>query len=40
MAIHVSPEVNNLLLLLIGERMLQADEDKAYQSHEPYDRLG
>ncbi|KUN29802.1 hypothetical protein AQJ23_03390 [Streptomyces antibioticus] len=40
MAIHVSPEVNNLLLLLIGERMLQADEDKAYQSHEPYARLG
>ncbi|MFE3032383.1 hypothetical protein ACFXKY_12100 [Streptomyces canus] len=40
MAIHVSPEVNNLLLLLIGEKMLQADEDKAYQSHEPYDRLG
>ncbi|WP_028810022.1 hypothetical protein [Streptomyces sp. 351MFTsu5.1] len=40
MAIHVSPEVNNLLLLLIGERMLQADEDKAYRSHEPYDRLG
>ncbi|NNN35643.1 hypothetical protein HLK59_35825 [Streptomyces sp. S3(2020)] len=40
MAIHVSPEVNNLLLLLIGERMLQADEDKAYQSREPYARLG
>ncbi|MFI0508393.1 hypothetical protein ACH3Y9_04920 [Streptomyces sp. WSLK1-5] len=40
MAIHVSPEVNNLLLLLIGERMLQADEDKAYRSHEAYDRLG
>ncbi|MEU5045487.1 hypothetical protein AB0G40_31780, partial [Streptomyces griseorubiginosus] len=40
MAIHVSPEVNNLLLLLIGEKMLQADEDKAYRSHEPYDRLG
>ncbi|WP_299531524.1 hypothetical protein [uncultured Streptomyces sp.] len=40
MTIHVSPQLNNLLFVLIGERMLQADEDKAYASHQPYHRLG
>ncbi|ELP71350.1 hypothetical protein STRTUCAR8_02461, partial [Streptomyces turgidiscabies Car8] len=36
----VSPELNNLLFVLIGEKMLQADEDLAYASHKPYKRLG
>ncbi|MDX3745891.1 hypothetical protein [Streptomyces sp. AK08-02] len=40
MSIMVSPELNNLLFVLIGEKMLQADEDLAYASHKPYKRLG
>ncbi|MFD6424903.1 hypothetical protein ACFWEP_23395, partial [Streptomyces sp. NPDC060198] len=40
MSIIVSPQLNNLLFVLIGEKMLQADEDLAYRSHQPYRRLG
>ncbi|MFC4034388.1 hypothetical protein ACFO3J_23335 [Streptomyces polygonati] len=40
MAIHASTAVNNLLFVLIGERMIQADEDMAYASRLPYQRLG
>ncbi|MFJ1967631.1 hypothetical protein ACIO93_03080 [Streptomyces sp. NPDC087903] len=40
MSIVVSPQLNNLLFVLIGEKMLQADEDLAYASHKPYKRLG
>ncbi|MEU5279915.1 hypothetical protein AB0G87_26315 [Streptomyces asoensis] len=40
MSIIVSPQLNNLLFVLIGEKMLQADEDLAYRSHQPYKRLG
>ncbi|MFF2326489.1 MULTISPECIES: hypothetical protein [unclassified Streptomyces] len=40
MSIKASPELNNLLFVLIGERLLQADEDLAYASRRPYHRLG
>ncbi|MER5436089.1 hypothetical protein ABT057_44540, partial [Streptomyces sp. NPDC002588] len=40
MSIIVSPQLNNLLFVLIGEKMMQADEDLAYRSHQPYKRLG
>ncbi|MFE6554325.1 hypothetical protein ACFVHS_38950 [Streptomyces sp. NPDC057746] len=40
MAIEASPQLNNLLFVLIGERLLQANEDQAYASHLPYKRLG
>ena len=39
MAIHASPSVNNMLFVLIGERLLQANEDLAAASHAPYRRL-
>ncbi|MFJ5725158.1 hypothetical protein [Streptomyces sp. NPDC093149] len=39
MSIKASPELNNLLFVLIGERLLQADEDLAYASRRPYHRL-
>ncbi|MEU8588767.1 hypothetical protein AB0C59_17470 [Streptomyces sp. NPDC048664] len=40
MAIEASPQLNNLLFVLIGERLLQANEDLAYASHVPYKQLG
>ncbi|MEU9429121.1 hypothetical protein AB0D87_41065, partial [Streptomyces sp. NPDC048342] len=40
MTIHASPQLNNLLFVLIGEKMLQADEDMAYANGKPYERLG
>ncbi|MYR58923.1 hypothetical protein GTY54_22655, partial [Streptomyces sp. SID625] len=40
MSIKASPEVNALLFILTGERLLQADEDLAYDSRQPYARLG
>ncbi|MEU8459274.1 hypothetical protein, partial [Streptomyces griseoaurantiacus] len=39
MSIHVSEKLNNLLFVLIGERMLQGDEDKADANGKPYGRL-
>ncbi|MEU4656100.1 sugar-binding protein, partial [Streptomyces sp. NPDC023723] len=39
MSIQVSPQLNNLLFVLIGEKMLQADEDKAFANGKPYGRL-
>ncbi|MEV6160704.1 hypothetical protein AB0L71_02010 [Streptomyces sp. NPDC052052] len=39
MTIKASPQLNNLLFVLIGERLLQADEDLAYASRRPYHRL-
>ncbi|GAA2427923.1 hypothetical protein GCM10010433_29950 [Streptomyces pulveraceus] len=39
MSIKATPELNNLLFVLIGERLLQADEDLAYASRRPYHRL-
>ncbi|MDQ0785004.1 hypothetical protein [Streptomyces sp. B3I8] len=39
MSIQVSPQLNNLLFVLIGEKMLQADEDMAYANGAPYGRL-
>ncbi|NED14432.1 hypothetical protein G3I33_23450, partial [Streptomyces sp. SID9124] len=40
MSIQVSPQLNNLLFVLIGEKMLQADEDMAFANGRPYGRLG
>ncbi|WP_375153044.1 hypothetical protein [Streptomyces sp. SM18] len=37
---RASPEVNAMLFILTGERLLQADEDLAYSSRQPYGRLG
>ncbi|MCW8216526.1 hypothetical protein H5I60_07715, partial [Streptomyces griseolus] len=40
MSMRASPEVNAMLFILTGERLLQADEDLAYASRQPYGRLG
>ncbi|MBK6018612.1 hypothetical protein JHN45_47045, partial [Streptomyces sp. MBT53] len=40
MTIHATPQLNNLLFVLIGEKFLQADEDMAYANGKPYERLG
>ncbi|WP_428957203.1 scabin-related ADP-ribosyltransferase [Streptomyces sp. cg35] len=40
MSMQASPEVNAMLFILTGERLLQADEDMAYASRQPYGRLG
>src|SRR5258708_285689 len=40
MAIVPSPQINNLLFVLTRERLMQANEDLAYASHQPYKRLG
>ena len=40
MSIMPSPEVNAMLFILTGERLLQADEDMAYESRTPYAQLG
>lgn len=39
MTIHATPQLNNLLFVLIGEKFLQADEDMAYANGKPYERL-
>ncbi|MFD3944797.1 hypothetical protein [Streptomyces sp. NPDC058579] len=39
MPIQASPAVDNLLFGLVGERLPQADEDKAYQSRLAYERM-
>ncbi|MGW1108893.1 scabin-related ADP-ribosyltransferase, partial [Streptomyces sp. NPDC002540] len=39
MAIQASAAVNDMLFVLIGERLLQANEDLASASHVPYRRL-
>ncbi len=40
MTIHASPQLNNLMFVLIGEKFLQADEDMAFANGKPYERLG
>ncbi|MGW1269614.1 WXG100-like domain-containing protein, partial [Streptomyces sp. NPDC002491] len=39
MAIQASPPINNMLFVLIGERLIQANEDLARGSHAPYRKL-
>ncbi|MDX3117805.1 hypothetical protein PV461_31150, partial [Streptomyces scabiei] len=39
MAIQASKPVNNMLFVLIGERLIQANEDLARESHAPYRKL-
>lgn len=39
MAIQASKPVNDMLFVLIGERLMQANEDLAHASHEPFRRL-
>ncbi|MYS56219.1 hypothetical protein GTW46_40290, partial [Streptomyces sp. SID6013] len=40
MSIMPSPEVNAMIFILTGERLIDADEDLAYESRGPYARLG
>ncbi|MFD5459936.1 WXG100-like domain-containing protein, partial [Streptomyces olivaceus] len=40
MSIMPSPEVNAMIFILTGERLIDADEDLAYESRGPYSRLG
>ncbi|MFD8252459.1 WXG100-like domain-containing protein, partial [Streptomyces werraensis] len=40
MSIMPSPEVNAMIFILTGERLIDADEDLAYESRVPYARLG
>lgn len=40
MSIQVSPEVNAMIFILTGERLMDADEDLAYESRRPYSGLG
>ncbi|MFG2652069.1 hypothetical protein [Streptomyces sp. NPDC048436] len=40
MSIHVSPEVNAMIFILTGEKLIDADEDLAYESRQPYSGLG
>ncbi|WP_432133016.1 hypothetical protein, partial [Streptomyces tendae] len=39
MALEASPAINRLLLILIGEMLLQANEDLAHGSHRPFREL-
>ncbi|MFI7301175.1 hypothetical protein, partial [Streptomyces sp. NPDC050121] len=39
MAIQASTPVNNMLFVLTGERLIQANEDLARESHAPYRKL-
>ncbi|MDX3240545.1 hypothetical protein PV408_01560, partial [Streptomyces sp. ME18-1-4] len=39
MAIQASTPVNNMLFVLTGERLIQANEDLAHESHAPYRKL-
>lgn len=40
MSIQVSPEVNAMIFILTGEKLIDADEDLAYESRRPYSGLG
>ncbi|MEU3092727.1 hypothetical protein ABZ703_41585, partial [Streptomyces massasporeus] len=40
MSIKPSPEVNAMIFILTGERLIDADEDLAYESRRPYSGLG
>ncbi|MGW0790036.1 WXG100-like domain-containing protein, partial [Streptomyces sp. NPDC002911] len=40
MSIQVSPEVNAMIFILTGERLMDADEDLAFDSRRPYSGLG
>ncbi|MEU1126228.1 hypothetical protein ABZ371_22350, partial [Streptomyces sp. NPDC005899] len=40
MSIRVSPEVNAMIFILTGEKLMDADEDLAYESRRPYSGLG
>ncbi|MFD4763288.1 lonely Cys domain-containing protein [Streptomyces sp. NPDC058439] len=40
MSIHVSPEVNAMIFILTGEKLMDADEDLAFESRLPYSGLG
>ncbi|MFD5185382.1 hypothetical protein ACFWMQ_22820 [Streptomyces sp. NPDC058372] len=40
MSIMPSPEVNAMIFILTGERLIDADEDLAYESRRPYSGLG
>ncbi|WP_432192393.1 hypothetical protein [Streptomyces sp. bgisy027] len=40
MSIQASPEVNAMIFILTGEKLIDADEDLAYESRRPYSGLG
>lgn len=40
MSIHVSPEINTMIFILTGEKLIDADEDLAFDSRVPYSGLG
>ncbi|MFE4690583.1 hypothetical protein ACFRH6_11050, partial [Streptomyces sp. NPDC056749] len=40
MSIQVSPEVNAMIFILTGEKLIDADEDLAFDSRVPYSGLG
>ncbi|MBK5996007.1 hypothetical protein JHN53_31125, partial [Streptomyces sp. MBT58] len=40
MSIQVSPEVNAMIFILTGEKLMDADEDLAFESRRPYSGLG
>ncbi|MET9742530.1 hypothetical protein ABZY90_30760 [Streptomyces sp. NPDC006422] len=40
MSIKASPEVNAMIFILTGEKLIDADEDLAYDSRQPYSGLG
>ncbi|MFF3486480.1 hypothetical protein ACFYXC_24845, partial [Streptomyces sp. NPDC002701] len=40
MSMMASPEVNAMIFILTGERLIDADEDLAYESRRPYSGLG
>ncbi|MES4890659.1 hypothetical protein ABVB68_22435, partial [Streptomyces sp. NPDC096012] len=40
MSIKASPEVNAMIFILTGEKLIDADEDLAYESRRPYSGLG
>ncbi|WP_369275089.1 hypothetical protein AB5J55_38630 [Streptomyces sp. R11] len=40
MSIQASPEVNAMIFILTGEKLIDADEDLAYDSRQPYSGLG
>ncbi|MGW3991383.1 WXG100-like domain-containing protein [Streptomyces sp. NPDC004830] len=40
MSLQASPEVNAMIFILTGEKLIDADEDLAYDSRKPYSGLG
>ncbi|MEU3509283.1 hypothetical protein ABZ733_15540 [Streptomyces longwoodensis] len=40
MSLKASPEVNAMIFILTGEKLIDADEDLAYESRKPYSGLG